>query len=135
VSATDDSDGGALRVDRWLWCTRFFKTRGAAAEAVRGGHVHVNRERVKPSRALRVGDVLDITRAREHFHVTVLGIPERRGPAREAATFYEEDPASRARREAAREALALDRRLAPSTDGRPDRRTRRELRRLLGRDD
>ena len=118
----------ALRLDKWLWYTRFFKTRGLAAKAVSGGQVHVNGRRVKPAHGVTDGDELVITRAQLVYRVTVTGEPARRGPAREAATFYREDPASRAERERQLEALRTDRMLAPRTRGKPDKHTRRKLR-------
>jgi len=120
----------ALRLDRWLWCTRFFKTRGLAAAAVKGGHVQLNGERAKPAREIRPGDWLEIVREQQVFRVEVLDIPPRRGPAKEAAMCYREDPDSQARREARQAQLQLDRRLLPETDGRPDPRTRRKMREL-----
>lgn len=120
----------AGRLDRWLWCTRFFKTRGMATAAVKGGHVTVNGERAKPARVVRPGDWLEITKAQQRWRVEVLAVPARRGPAREASACYAEDPESQALREAQLERLRLDRQLAPGTDGRPDQRTRRRLREL-----
>ena len=96
----DARSGGAtgLRVDKWLWCTRFFKTRSVAQAAVEGGHVHVNGERGKASRQVKVGDRLLITRAQERYEVDVLSIPERRGPPPEARRHYSETPESEAAR-------------------------------------
>ena len=117
-----------LRVDKWLWCTRFFKSRGLAQAAVEGGHVQLNGERVKASRQVRVGDWLRITRERERFEVEVTGIPVRRGPATEARLHYRETPESEAARVQARE---LDRLAGAAASARPDKRERRELLRLL----
>jgi ribosome-associated heat shock protein Hsp15 len=117
-----------LRIDKWLWCARFFRSRGLAQQAVEGGHVQVNGERVKASRPLRVGDRLRITRDRERFEVDVTGIPARRGPAPEARQHYRETPESEAARAHARE---LDRLSAPVSAGRPDKRERRDLLRVL----
>ncbi len=96
----------SLRVDKWLWCARFYKTRSIAQDAVEGGHVQVNGERVKAARPVKVGDRLRITRERERFEVEVTGIPARRGPATEARQFYLETPDSEAARAAAREFAA-----------------------------
>jgi len=126
-----------LRIDRWLWCARFYKTRSVAADAVKGGHVKVNGQRVKPAREVKIGDVLVITLGDVEREVTVAGIPLRRGPAPEAATCYVESEASIARRREAAERRAIERELlrAPTT-GRPDKRTRRLLRaRKAGRSD
>ena len=117
-----------LRIDKWLWCARFFRSRSLAQQAVEGGHVQVNGERVKASRQLRVGDRLRITRDRERFEVDVTGIPARRGPAPEARQHYRETPESEAARAHARE---LDRLSAPVSAGRPDKRERRDLLRVL----
>ena len=116
-----------LRVDKWLWCARFFKTRSLASAAVGGGKVHVNGERVKPSRTVRPGDVLEITTGFDARTVEVLSIPARRGPATEARLCYRESEASLARRERMREQRRLAALAAPQTEGRPDKRTRREL--------
>jgi ribosome-associated heat shock protein Hsp15 len=117
----------ALRVDKWLWCARFFRSRSLAAEAVGGGRVHVNGERAKPSRLVRPGDLLEITVGYDAVSVAVRAIPRRRGPAAEARLCYEETAASIARRERSREQHRLAAMAAPRTDGRPDKRTRREL--------
>ena len=119
--------GEALRIDKWLWCARFFKSRSLAAEAVAGGKVHLNAQRVKPARTVQVGDVLEITLGVEVATVKVTAIPVRRGPAAEARLCYEETPESLARRERYREQRRLAAMAAPQTDGRPDKRTRREL--------
>ena len=113
-----------LRIDRWLWCARFFKSRSLAQQAVEGGHVQVNGERAKASRQVKVGDRLRITRERERFEVEVIGIPERRGPATEARTHYAESAESAAARAAVRE---FNRLTAPVASGRPDKRERRDL--------
>jgi len=113
-----------LRIDKWLWCARFFKSRSLAQQAVEGGHVQVNGERAKASRQVKVGDRLRITRERERFEVEVTGIPERRGPATEARTHYAESAESEAARAAVRE---FNRLTAPVASGRPDKRERRDL--------
>jgi ribosome-associated heat shock protein Hsp15 len=119
-----DAVAAGLRVDKWLWCARFYKTRGLAQEAVEGGHVQVNGDRVKASRQVKVGDRLRITRERERFEVDVTGIPVRRGPATEARGHYLETAESGAARATARE---FDRLTAPVHAGRPDKRERRDL--------
>jgi ribosome-associated heat shock protein Hsp15 len=127
---SSSSPAATLRIDKWLWCARFFKSRGLAQEAVEGGHVQVNGERVKASRQVRIGDRLRITRERERYEVEVLGLPARRGPATEARQHYLETPESEAARAHARE---LDRLSAPASAGRPDKRERRDLLRVLKR--
>jgi ribosome-associated heat shock protein Hsp15 len=120
--------GGSLRVDKWLWCTRFFKTRSLAQEAVDGGHVQVGGERIKASRTIKPGDRLQITREREQFIVDVLSIPVRRGPAAEARQHYRETAESEAGRAHIRE---LNRLAGPVSSGRPDKRERRDLMRIV----
>ena len=117
----------AVRIDRWLWAARFFKTRALAQAAIRGGHVHLNGVRVKPSRELKVGDSLSIARGVERFDIEVLGLSEKRGPAKVAAELYEEDPASIARRESEREERRLQRQLVTGPERRPDKRARRKI--------
>jgi ribosome-associated heat shock protein Hsp15 len=126
----DDAAGelASLRIDRWLWCARFFKTRSAAAEAVRGGHVRLNGQRVKAAHAVKVGDAVTIeSRDAVERDVRIQAIPWRRGPAPEAAAAYLETPESLERRRLAAEQRALRPALAPPTAGRPDKRTRRLL--------
>lgn len=115
-----------LRIDKWLWFTRFFKSRSQATDAVAGGLVHLNGERVKPARAVKVDDRLVITREQVRFEVVVTGLPQRRGPAPEARTFYQETPQSQAAREQQREQS----RFAIAPQGRPDKHERRILRDL-----
>ena len=117
-----------LRIDRWLWFTRFFKTRSEAAKAVKGGHVRLNGSRADTSSKVKVGDSIDLVRRELSWSLTVTAIPPRRGPASEARACYDEDPESVERREARRESLRADRLAMPRTDGRPDKRTRRKLR-------
>ena len=87
-----------VRVDRWLWAARFFKTRSTAADAVLGGRVHVNSARVKPSKEARPGDRLEVTVGAVRRELVVRGVAEKRSPASVAATLYEETPESAARR-------------------------------------
>ena len=116
-----------VRVDRWLWAARLFKTRTLAAEAVKGGRVAVNGQRVKAAKELRVGDELEVTLGQTRLAIVVRGLSERRGPAPEAARLYEETEASRE----ARERRAAERRLAaapqPQPMGRPTKRERRRF--------
>jgi ribosome-associated heat shock protein Hsp15 len=127
---TGKTIGGDVRIDKWLWCARFFRSRAQATTAVSGGKVHVNGERVKPSRSLVIGDTLTITLGPYSREVLVRGLPERRGPATEAQRTYEETPASIARREYLRQQYSLAAAAAPRPDTRPDKRERRLLQRL-----
>jgi ribosome-associated heat shock protein Hsp15 len=115
-----------LRLDKWLWFTRFFKSRSQATEAVAGGLVHLNGERVKPARSIRVADRLLITREQLRFEVLVTGLPQRRGPASEARQYYLETQESLALRQQQRERAHL----TTAPDGRPDKHARRTLREL-----
>lgn len=116
-----------MRVDKWLWAARFFKTRGAATEAVLGGHVQVNGARVKPAREVVVGDRLEITRTHERWTVEVTGLADRRGPASVAATLYDETPESVEERRRRRDERRLARPLGADLTARPTKRDRRRL--------
>jgi ribosome-associated heat shock protein Hsp15 len=116
-----------IRIDKWLWAARFFKTRALATEAVAGGRVHVNGERVKPAKLIHTDDVLEITRGTERWTLCVLQLAERRGPASVAQTLYSETEESRT----AREQHALERRFARALGAdlgaRPTKQARRRL--------
>ena len=116
-----------VRLDRWLWAARLFKTRNSAIDAVRGGRVHVNGERVKPAKVVRVGDTIDVTVSTVRRTLVVTGVTERRGPASEAVKMYEETAESRA----AREQSALERRLARPLGAELGRRPTKQARRRL----
>ena len=116
-----------MRIDRWLFYCRFFKTRSRATAAVAGGHVRINGERATPGSRVKPGDRIDLVRERLHFALEVVAMPARRGPATEAQRCYREDEQSIRAREAQTAALKQDRMLMPKTDGRPDKHTRRKL--------
>jgi ribosome-associated heat shock protein Hsp15 len=122
-----------IRVDRWLWAARFFKTRGAATEAVLGGHVQVNGARVKPAREVGAGDRLEIRVGDRRWTVVVTGLADRRGPASVAATLYEETPESKAARERRAVERRLSRPLGADLGARPTKQARRRLDALRGR--
>ena len=130
-----DRDEGPekVRLDKWLWAARFFKTRALAAEAVAGGKVEVNGDRPKRARPLQVGDELRIRLGPYEHIVTVRALSDRRGPATQAAGLYQEAEASRS----AREARALQLKSLHSLFGpekrRPTKKDRREIERLKGR--
>jgi ribosome-associated heat shock protein Hsp15 len=117
----------SLRIDRWLFFCRFFKTRSKATAAVTGGHVRINGERASPGQRVQRGDRVDLVRERLSYSLTVSAIPARRGPAPEARGCYVEDEAKVIERERRTAALRQDRLLMPKTDGRPDKHTRRKL--------
>jgi len=120
----------SVRLDRWLWAARFFKTRALASAAIAGGKVHVNGTRAKAAKQLRVGDSLRLRVGPYEWLVTVQALSERRGPPRDALLLYEESPEGRA----AREQLAAAHKIAPAPayrgKGRPTKKQRRELQRL-----
>ena len=121
-----------VRLDKWLWAARFFKTRGLAADAIDGGKVEVNGARAKRAKMVQVGDEVRLRQTPFEHVVRVRGLSERRGPASVAATLYEETADSKARRQT----LATQIRSMPSDDwesGRPTKRDRREIDRFRGR--
>lgn len=116
-----------VRLDKWLWAARLYKTRSLATVAVNGGKVHVNGARVKPSRDARVGDVITLTRGEDPMELTVRGLSDKRGKAADAQALYEESPGSvevRANRSALRKSRALKN---PAPEKRPDKRDRRHI--------
>ena len=122
------SDG--VRLDKWLWAVRFFKTRSLAQQAIRGGHVEINGQRAKPSRLVRCEDRLRITRNEQVFEVDVLGLIERRVSAPLAAEQYQETEAGRRAREARLAELKDQRSEGEGRSRRPDKRQRRQLEKL-----
>jgi ribosome-associated heat shock protein Hsp15 len=123
-----------VRVDRWLWAARLLKTRALAAEAVKGGRVHVNGRAIKPSKDVRPGDELELTARDWSITVVVRGTAQRRGPAQEAQLLYEETPESREQRERRAEQRRLIAQPMPERGGgRPTKRDRRRLDRQRGR--
>jgi ribosome-associated heat shock protein Hsp15 len=120
-----------VRIDKWLWAARFFKTRSLATEAVSGGKVHLNQQRTKPAREVHVGDELIIRTGYVERTVIVQGLSMQRGPASRAVLLYEETPESIARRE--KEAM-LRREAAvsqPINTGRPNKKERRLIHRFV----
>jgi ribosome-associated heat shock protein Hsp15 len=118
----------SLRIDRWLYFCRFFKTRVLSASAVTGGHVQVNGERATPGTRVQQGDIIEMLKERLPYELTVVEIPARRGPAAEARNCYQESEEVVRKRGELLAVLKQDRMLMPKTDGRPDKHTRRELR-------
>ena len=116
-----------VRLDKWLWAARFFKTRSVARDAVSGGKVRLNGHRAKPGRALNVGDELCIQRGEEEYTITVAELTTRRGPAVVARTLYDESEESRLKREQLAEQKKLERQQNASRERRPDKRQRRRL--------
>ena len=133
MSARDETGPGAMRIDRWLFGVRLFKSRPSAADAVGGGRVRLNGERVKPSHGVKLGDTVTFTRSAVVFECVVAAVPLRRDPASEAARCYDETPASKARHEVFAARMKVAAGLTPRPDDRPNKHDRRLLRRLRGR--
>ena len=117
-----------LRVDRWLFYCRFYKTRVLSSAAVTAGHVKLNGERASPGTRVKCGDRIELVRDRLPYALNVIAIPSRRGPARDARQCFIEDDKVVALREQTATALSRDRLAMPRTPGRPDKHTRRKLR-------
>jgi ribosome-associated heat shock protein Hsp15 len=116
-----------VRADKWLWAARFYKTRSLAMEAINGGKVHLNGERIKPARKLVVGDGLTVQKGEYTFVITVEGLSLHRGPAEVARTLYSETAESQQARAALREARKLQGDTGRQRQGRPDKRARRQI--------
>jgi ribosome-associated heat shock protein Hsp15 len=129
-----ESTSDRVRLDKWLWAARFYKTRSLATTAVSGGKVQLNGERAKPGKLVRVGDQLRVRQGPYEFWVRVLGLAERRGPASLAALLYEESEASRRAREALSLILRQGGLQALAEGGRPTKRDRRDLRKFKRKD-
>jgi ribosome-associated heat shock protein Hsp15 len=120
----------SVRLDLWLWAARFFKTRALAKQAIETGKIDVAGQRAKPSRAVRIGDEIRITRGDEAYEVRVAGLSDVRGPAKVAQALYLEAEESRLRRESARAQRAAERAGYQAPETRPDKRARRLIRAL-----
>ncbi|MHA4869236.1 RNA-binding S4 domain-containing protein [Duganella sp. PWIR1] len=116
-----------VRLDKWLWAARFFKTRSLATDAVDRGKVTVNGDRVKPARAVRIGDVLEIDNGSDRWEVDVMGLSDVRAAAPIARNLYEETDVSVARRAAVAENRRMFREPSADFKGRPTKRDRRQL--------
>jgi ribosome-associated heat shock protein Hsp15 len=132
VRRDETPSAGRVRTDKWLWAARFFKTRALASDAVEGGKVHVNGDRVKAARPLKPGDRLEIKRGPEAVELVVVALAEQRGPAEVARALYEETEKSVARRLAQAEEQRIPA-AGPRFSGRPDKKTRRAITRITRR--
>ena len=117
----------SVRIDKWLWAARFYKTRALAREAIAGGKVHLNGHRVKPGKTIKMGDCLTVGRGEDVYAITVDDIDGRRVSAELAKSKYSEEPASRQRREAAAELRQQHNAMQTETPRRPDKHERRKL--------
>jgi len=129
----DKNRDADVRVDKWLWAARFFKTRSLAAEAVSGGKIEINGERAKPSRVVRIGDKVGIRRGPYEWTIIVKDASRLRGSAPQAQQLYEETEASRRKREAAIAQLRLERPPELDIPGRPSKKDRRAIQRFTKR--
>jgi ribosome-associated heat shock protein Hsp15 len=116
-----------IRLDKWLWAARFFKTRSLAAEAITGGKIHINGDRAKPSRLVRSGDKLNIRRGLYEWTVIVKDTSRLRGPASQAHRLYEETEESMRKREDAIAQMKLERPPEIDLSGRPSKKDRRAI--------
>lgn len=117
----------SMRIDKWLWCARFYRTRGLASDAIRSGKVLVNGERVKPSKTIGTGDVLWIRKGAFHYEISVMQLTKGRKSAAEASRLYEESEESLHQREELALQMKASAGNVPRTRGRPTKRDRREL--------
>ena len=127
---TESETLSEVRADIWLWAARFFKTRSLAKQALAGGKVQLGGQAIKPSRMLRIGDALSVTRANELYEITVRGLSEQRGPAPVAQALYAESEASRLKRESERELKRLANAGYRPPQSKPDKRARRLIQAL-----
>ena len=119
-----------MRLDKWLWAARFFKTRQLAAEAVQGGKVHLNRQRTKPGKDVRIGSRLTISKGPYDWDIEIRVLPKQRRPAAEARDFYIESEQSHTRRQQLNEQIRAERAAHPVPDHRPNKRERRQIHRF-----
>jgi ribosome-associated heat shock protein Hsp15 len=128
---TDDSPGKpSVRIDKWLWAARFFKTRSIATDAVEGGKIKLNGERPKPAKPIKAGDQLEVRSGPFTFAITIVAVSDRRGPALEAAKLYVESETSQTARRLLSEQLRANAASAPPLRGRPTKKARRDMARF-----
>ncbi|MGW8193980.1 MAG: RNA-binding S4 domain-containing protein [Desulforhopalus sp.] len=130
-----DTENQTVRLDKWLWAARFFKTRSMAAKAINGGRVHLNGNRVKAAKTVSVNDKLDITIGVVEFHITVLALSKFRRPAKEARLLYIESAESIKAREESRELRRMVHAGYTAPGKRPSKRDRRKIRSFIRKDE
>jgi ribosome-associated heat shock protein Hsp15 len=131
----ENEHAGRVRLDRWLWAARWYKTRSQATAAITGGHVQVAGERAKAARPVRLGDEVRLRRGPYEFRIVVRGLSEQRGPASVAQTLFEETEESKAARAVVAAELKAMPAPLPGLHGRPTKRDRRQLAKLFGWDE
>ena len=129
-TAQQQTEQQKVRIDKWLWAARFYKTRSLASEAIKGGKVSVNGNRAKPSRELEVGDKLHLRQGFDEKTVIVQALSDKRGPATVAQQLYSETDESMAKREKEKELRQLASAQRPHGEGRPTKRSRRQIHRF-----
>jgi ribosome-associated heat shock protein Hsp15 len=128
----DDSVEGKCRLDKWLWAARFYKTRSLATDAIDGGKIHVDGDRVKPAKEVRIGQVIHIRRKELDMEVVVKALSVTRRGAPEAALLYDETPESLAKRDNASVTKEADHAKRERGAGRPTKRQRRDIKKFTG---
>ncbi len=127
MAINKDIEINELRIDKWLWAARFYKTRGLASEAIKGGKIDINGSHAKPSKTVQINDQIKIKKSPFVYEITVKALSKHRGPASEATKLYEESEQSRLARELLSEQLKAESALRPTTPGRPSKRDRRNI--------
>ena len=127
MTADKNTEINDLRIDKWLWAARFFKTRGLAVEAIKGGKIDVNGQRSKPARAVHINDQIKIRKSPFIYEVIVKALSKHRGPASEACKLYEESDHSITRRKEIAEQIRAEAATHPTYPGRPSKRDRRNI--------
>ncbi len=126
------AEADSIRIDKWLWAARFFKTRSLAADAVNGGKVHVNGQRCKPGKDIKVGDVVTVSKDQYTWEIQVTDLNKQRRPAKEAVLLYHEDEASTRKRQQQIEMEKQQKALLPSSERehKPNKKQRRQIHRF-----
>lgn len=127
MTDSKNNEINSLRVDKWLWVARFFKTRSLASDAIKGGKININGQKAKPSKNILINDQLKVKKGLFVYEITVKGLSRHRGPASEAVKLYEESEESLGSRQKITEQLKAESAIRPTTPGRPSKRDRRNI--------